>query len=169
LRHTLGYLKGTLHYGITYQQDGDLRPFGYVDTDYTGNVDSSQSTEGHIFFVVGGLVSWASKRQETVALLTVEAEYIAFTWASQQALWLSKFMDEVALGQEQLVNILSLWTTMVRLQTPRTTKTTVEQNIFASNITSSKSVLQQAISLSLMCLQMRILRTFLQNLSQGMQ
>ena len=32
-----------------------------------------------MFFVGGGLVSWASKHQETVALSTVEAEYMAFT------------------------------------------------------------------------------------------
>jgi len=53
-----------------------------------------------MFFVGGGLVSWASKRQETVALLTVEAEYMAFTRATQQALWLTKFMEEICMPQQ---------------------------------------------------------------------
>jgi hypothetical protein len=107
LKHTLAYLKGTVDYGITYRYGESLRPFGYVDADYAGDIDGSRSTEGHIFFVVGGPVSWASKHQETVALSTVEAEYTAFTQASQQAMWISKFLDEVALKQEFPTSILT--------------------------------------------------------------
>lgn len=105
LKHTLVYLKGTLDYGITYSRNSTLQPYGYVDADYAGDINNSRSTEGHIFFMAGGPVSWASKRQETVALSTVEAEYMAFTRATQQAIWISKFMDEVALTQERPVNI----------------------------------------------------------------
>lgn len=107
MKHTLGYLKGTLDYGISYYKDSDLRPYGYVDADYAGEIDGRRSTEGHIFFVGNGPVSWASKRQETVALSTVEAEYMAFTRATQQAIWISKFMSEVGLAQEPPVNIFA--------------------------------------------------------------
>jgi hypothetical protein len=107
LKHTLAYLKGTSDYGITYQHGGDLRPFGYVDTDYAGDGDSSHSTEGHVFFVAGGPVLWASKRQETVALSTVEVEYTAFTRASQQAMWISKSLAEVGLCQKWPTNIFT--------------------------------------------------------------
>jgi len=79
LKHALSYVKRTLDYGITYFRNLSLRPFGYVDSDYAGDVDGQKSMEGHMFFVGGRLVSWASKHQETVALSTVEAEYIAFT------------------------------------------------------------------------------------------
>lgn len=105
LKHTLAYLKGTLDYGITYSRGSSLRPFGYVDADWAGDVDNLRSTEGHIFFMAGGPVSWMSKCQETVALSTVEAEYMAFTRATQQAVWIGKFMDEVALPQERPLNI----------------------------------------------------------------
>ena len=53
-----------------------------------------------MFFVGGGLVSWASKHQETVALTTVEAEYVVFTRATQQVLWLTKFMEEIRMPQQ---------------------------------------------------------------------
>jgi len=79
LKHALSYVKGTLDYDITYFYNLSLRPFGYVDSDYAGDVDRRKSTEGYMFFVGGRLVSWASKHQETIALSTVEAEYIAFT------------------------------------------------------------------------------------------
>lgn len=101
LKHTLGYVKGTLDYSITYYRDGNLRPHGYVDADYAGDSDTRRSTEGYIFFAAGGPVSWASKRQETVALSTVEAEYMAFTRATQQALWMDKFLDEVGLSPDR--------------------------------------------------------------------
>jgi len=41
--------------------------------------------------VAGGPVSWETKRQNTVALSTVEAEFMAFSWAITQALWLLKY------------------------------------------------------------------------------
>ena len=75
----------------------DLNPTGYVDSDFAGCRDTRRSTEGNIFVVAGGPVSWESKRQETVALSTVKAEYMAFTRATTQALWLTKFFSEIGL------------------------------------------------------------------------
>jgi hypothetical protein len=94
-----------MDYGITYFRNASLQPFGYIDADYTGDIDGRRSTEGHIFFVGGGPVSWASKRQETVALPTVEVEYMAFTRAVQQAVWLDKFLGEIGLEQEKPMGI----------------------------------------------------------------
>jgi len=62
LKHVLSYMKRTLDYAITYFYNSSLCPFGYVDSDYAGDVDGRKSTEGHMFFVGGGLVLWASKR-----------------------------------------------------------------------------------------------------------
>lgn len=107
LKYTIGYIKGTLDYSITYYRDGSLHPHGYVDADFAGDRDTRRSTEGYIFFVAGGAVSWASKRQETVALSTVEAEYMAFTRATQQALWMDKYLDEVGLSPERPAPILA--------------------------------------------------------------
>ena len=45
--------------------------------------------------MAGGPVSWSSKRQSTVALSTVEAEYIAMSWCAQQMIWMQSWLDEV--------------------------------------------------------------------------
>jgi len=79
-------VKGTIDYGITYREGGTLNPIGYVDSDYASCKDTRRSTEGNVFIIAGGLVSWESKRQETVALSTVESEHMAFTRATAQAL-----------------------------------------------------------------------------------
>jgi len=73
LKHVLGYIKGTIDYGITYRASASLDLVGYVDSDFTGCTTTRQSTENNIFLVTGSPVSWESKRQNTVALSTVEA------------------------------------------------------------------------------------------------
>ncbi|GKC40025.1 hypothetical protein Tco_1052409 [Tanacetum coccineum] len=46
---------------------------GYVDSDYAGALDRSKSTTGYVFTLSGGTVSWVSKLQSVVAMLTTEA------------------------------------------------------------------------------------------------
>ena len=93
-----------MNYGITYRADASLEPIGYVDSDFAGCKNMRQSTEGNIFLVAGRPVSWETKRQDTVALSTVEAEFMAFSHAMTQALWLSKYFKEIGLpGSKPIV------------------------------------------------------------------
>jgi len=97
LKHVLTYIKGTKHYGITYKGSSSLEPIGYIDSDYAGCRDTRYLTKGNVFVVAGGPISWECKRQDTVALSTVEAEFMVFSRATTQALWISKYFDEVGL------------------------------------------------------------------------
>ena len=97
LKHVLTYIKGTKHYGITYKGSSSLEPIGYIDSDYAGCRDTRYLTKGNVFVVAGGPISWECKRQDTVALSTVEAEFMVFSRATTQALWISKYVDEVGL------------------------------------------------------------------------
>jgi hypothetical protein len=47
-----------------------------------------------------GPVTWSSKRQATVALLTVEAEYVAMSRCTQQMVWMQAWLDEVEIEHE---------------------------------------------------------------------
>ena len=42
-------------------------------------------------------MSWASKRQATVVKSTAEAEYVALSYATQEAVWLRQLMKDVGL------------------------------------------------------------------------
>ena len=95
LLHVIGYIKNTIDYGLTYSRDGDLSPTAYVDADYGGCKDTRRSTSGYVFTMAGGAVSWSSKRQATVALSTVEAEYVAMSRCAQQMVWMRSWLDEV--------------------------------------------------------------------------
>jgi hypothetical protein len=58
----------------------------YSDSDLAGDIDTSKSTSGTLFFLGKCLISWQSVKQQVVALSSCEAEYIAATTASTQAL-----------------------------------------------------------------------------------
>ena len=45
--------------------------------------------------MAGGAVFWSSKRQATVALSTVEVEYVAMSRCAQQMVWMQSWLDEV--------------------------------------------------------------------------
>jgi len=82
LKHILAYVQGTKYYGITYKGSSSLELIKYIDFNYTGYKDTRQSTKGNIFLVAGGPISWECKRQDTVALSTIEAEFMAFLKAT---------------------------------------------------------------------------------------
>ena len=50
--------------------------------------------------MAGGPVTWSSKRQATVALSTVEAEYVAMSRCAQQMMWMQAWLDEVAIEHD---------------------------------------------------------------------
>eukprot|EP00253_Pinus_taeda_P023964 PITA_23964 len=70
-----------------------------------GDLDKKRSTIGYVFTLVGGAISWTSKLQETIALSTTKAEYIAASDASKEVIWLKGFLDEIGRTQEK-VNVL---------------------------------------------------------------
>eukprot|EP00253_Pinus_taeda_P020148 PITA_20148 len=58
-----------------------------------------RSTSGYVFNLFGGAVSWMSKKQSVVALSTTEAESMAATHASKEAVWLQRLCSSMGLVQ----------------------------------------------------------------------
>eukprot|EP00253_Pinus_taeda_P036355 PITA_36355 len=68
-------------------------------SDWAGDLDQRRSTSGYVFNLFGGAVSWMSKKQSVVALSTTEAEYMAATHASKEAVWLRRLCSGMGLVQ----------------------------------------------------------------------
>ncbi|KAL9254347.1 Retrovirus-related Pol polyprotein from transposon TNT 1-94-like protein [Drosera capensis] len=98
----LRYLKGTSKLCLSFGK-GELVLEGYTDADMAGDLDHRKSTSGYVFTFAGGAVSWQSKLQKCVALSTTEAEYIAATEAGKELLWLTRFLLELGMQQEEMV------------------------------------------------------------------
>jgi hypothetical protein len=67
---------------------------GYSDADYAGCKIDRKSTSGTCQFLERSLMSWASKKQNSVALSTAEAEYIAAGHCCAQLLWMRQTLRD---------------------------------------------------------------------------
>ncbi|WVZ59946.1 hypothetical protein U9M48_010027 [Paspalum notatum var. saurae] len=100
VKRIIRYVAGTLDHGLYYPRcPGEAHLVGYSDSDHDGDIDTSKSTSGILFFLGKCLVSWQSVKQQVVALSSCEAEYIAASTASTQALWLARLLGDL-LGRD---------------------------------------------------------------------
>lgn len=101
----LRYLAGTPDMGITYGPSSPLH--GYCDADFAGDLDTRRSTTAYTFILNGGIISWSSRLQQTVAVSTTEAEYMAASSAVKEALWLRKLISDLGIPASGPVTIYS--------------------------------------------------------------
>ena len=71
-----------------------------MDYELTYTRGQGLTPSGHVFMMAGGAVAWSSKRQATVALSTVEAEYVAMSRCAQQMVWMHSWLDEVDISHK---------------------------------------------------------------------
>ena len=86
LKRIIKYVKITTEFGVWYSKDTSDVLAGYFDADWTGNADDRKSTSGCCFYVRNNLVSWMSKKQNSILLSTAEVEYIAASSCCTQLL-----------------------------------------------------------------------------------
>lgn len=99
----LRYLNGTLDFGLLYGKNRETNEaglWGYVDSDYAGDLDRRRSQTGYMFMLNGCLISWKASLQHVVALSTTEAEYTAASEAVKEALWLKGLISELGISQK---------------------------------------------------------------------
>ncbi|GJS55581.1 hypothetical protein Tco_0628943 [Tanacetum coccineum] len=70
------YLWGTVNMGLWYTKGPGFELIGFLDADYAGCKDTFKSTSGRAQFLGEKLVSLSSKKQDCMALSTMEAEYV---------------------------------------------------------------------------------------------
>ena len=99
-KRLLRYIKGTLDYCITYFGSVSPEPLCWQDASFADG-PGRRSRTGLVILMCGGAVIWASKLQPTVALSTVEAEYMALTAACQELLFLRQQLESFGLPMPQ--------------------------------------------------------------------
>jgi len=95
LKRILRYVRGTLHMGLLVRPSTALDLVVYSDADWAGCPDTRKSTSGYAVFLGDNLVSWSSKRQNTVSRSSAEAEYRAVANAVAEASWLRQLLSEL--------------------------------------------------------------------------
>ena len=96
----LGYLHRTKHIGLRYKYDGKPAS-GMSDSDW----GVKHSTSGFVFRYNSAAISWGSKKQQSVALSSCEAEIMAASVAASEGVHLKGFLEELGLDNGEPLEI----------------------------------------------------------------
>jgi hypothetical protein len=109
---TMAYIKGTirLHFvgfqpylpSTVPRTPDHLQTLVFADSDWATCPDTRRSMSGYVITIEGSPVVWGSKKQPIVAKSTMAAEYIAASVASDDAISILKFLDDVGIASRPL-------------------------------------------------------------------
>ncbi|KAH9671430.1 hypothetical protein KPL70_017375 [Citrus sinensis] len=102
VKRIIRFVTRTVNDGIWYTNDTNSSLAGYSDADWAGNADDRKSTTGGCFYLGNNLVSWHSRKQNSISLFTVEAEYIAAGSCCTKLLWMKQMLADYGIVQDIL-------------------------------------------------------------------
>ena len=98
-KQILRYVNGTRDHEIFHFYSNNFNLVGCIYNDWGGDVETIKSTVGYVFIFIFYLrietFSWSSKKQQVVALSTIEDEYMAITSVACQVVWLHRMLSEL--------------------------------------------------------------------------
>jgi hypothetical protein len=105
----LRYLAGTMEVKLTMRGEsmalanGGGRTIlveGFSDADFAADANDRKSVSGNVTMVAGSIVAWTCRKQGSVALSTMEAEFTSASSAAQELLGLSNLLTELGVAHE---------------------------------------------------------------------
>nr|CAN63282.1 hypothetical protein VITISV_010198 [Vitis vinifera] len=102
VKRILRYLKWTMDIGLWYPKSDNFELIGFSDVDFVGCKVERKITSDTCHFLGHSLVSWHSKKQNSVALSTAEAEYRAVDLCYAQILWMKQTLSDFDLSFEHV-------------------------------------------------------------------
>ena len=94
VKHVLRYLKQTKELSLTYSKT-NKPPQYFCDADFSQNKYDRKSFSGFISLFAGGAVVWSCRKQTSVSMSTVVAEYLAMSSAIPEVLWFNRTLIEM--------------------------------------------------------------------------
>ena len=98
-RYIVRYLAGTAKYSLVFDGASNKGLIAYTDSDYAADPIKRRSQTGFLFKLADGIISWQSHAQKTVARSATEAEYMALSDCSRQAVWMQHVFKELGILQ----------------------------------------------------------------------
>ena len=103
VKRILRYLVGTIGFGIRFVRTGSLKVTAYSDADWAGDEFQRKSRTGFVVMIGSGPVIWTSRLQDTIALSSTEAEYIALNETAKDVIWISNLMKSLNCGTSSAI------------------------------------------------------------------
>ena len=89
------YLVGTCDYKLVYTCEEDKGLVAYTNSDWAADKIWHRSVTGYFFKLANSIILWRSHTQKTIALSSTEAEYMAISDCSRQAIWIKILIKEL--------------------------------------------------------------------------
>jgi hypothetical protein len=89
------YLKGTPGRGLFFPRNSTLQVLGFADADWANCIDTRRSTSRYCFFIGSSLISWRSKKQNTVSRSSSEAEYRSLSFSACELQWILYLLHDL--------------------------------------------------------------------------
>jgi hypothetical protein len=94
IKRIMRYLVLTPNLGLWYPKGSHFELIGYLDADYVGCKVNRKSTSRTCQFLGRSLISWPSKKQNSVSLSTTEAEYVVIGSCCALLLWMPQTLRD---------------------------------------------------------------------------
>jgi hypothetical protein len=95
VKRIMQYLKGTEDLTLELGGTTNLELTAYADADWAGCLDSRKSNTGYVILLGKSIISWKSKRQQTPAKSTTEAEYMSLAEVTAEILYLLPILEDM--------------------------------------------------------------------------
>ncbi|XP_062143892.1 uncharacterized mitochondrial protein AtMg00810-like [Alnus glutinosa] len=97
----LRYIKNAPIQGIFFSYSSNCQLKAFCDSDWAGYPNSRRSTTGFCVFLGDSLISWKSKKQQTIFRSSAEAEYRAMASTSCELTWIRSLLTDLTISHPQ--------------------------------------------------------------------
>src|SRR5438046_10385232 len=95
IKRTWRYLSATKDLGITLGGEKsieELKLWLHCNASWADNPATCKMTAGHVIFLGNSLIKWQLKQQDLVTLSTTEAEFVNFSTAGWDLMWVKQLV-----------------------------------------------------------------------------
>ncbi|KAK9740025.1 hypothetical protein RND81_03G005500 [Saponaria officinalis] len=89
------YLKGSINVGLFYKSDLELKVTCFCHADWGTCAYSGRSLTGYCVFLETSLISWKTKKQNTVSKSSAESEYRSMSHTSSELVWIRELLHDL--------------------------------------------------------------------------
>jgi hypothetical protein len=96
LKNLLRYVKSTIQQKLRFGPRGAYDySVVYSDPDWARDKSDRKSISGGVVMFYRGPISWSSKRQKAVSILSCESEYVALSACTKHGQWFTKLLGDM--------------------------------------------------------------------------